>query len=29
MDVEIFDRWIPGEIAEEPLFDPEGERIRS
>jgi glycine cleavage system aminomethyltransferase T/glycine/D-amino acid oxidase-like deaminating enzyme len=27
--VEIFGRWIDGEIAAEPLFDPEGERIRA
>jgi hypothetical protein len=27
--VEIFGRWIDGEITAEPLFDPEGERIRA
>ena len=27
--VEIFGRWVAGEIAEEPLFDPDGERLRS
>jgi glycine cleavage system aminomethyltransferase T len=27
--VEIFGEWVPGVVAEEPLFDPEGERIRS
>jgi glycine cleavage system aminomethyltransferase T/glycine/D-amino acid oxidase-like deaminating enzyme len=27
--VEIFDRWIEGEVASEPLFDPEGKRIRA
>jgi glycine cleavage system aminomethyltransferase T/glycine/D-amino acid oxidase-like deaminating enzyme len=27
--VEIFGSWIEGEIVAEPLFDPEGERIRS
>jgi glycine cleavage system aminomethyltransferase T len=27
--VEIFGEWVPGVIAEEPLFDPHGERIRS
>ena len=27
--VEIFDRWIDGEVAREPLFDPKGERIRA
>jgi len=29
VEVEVFGRWIPGEVAEEPLFDPQGERIRS
>jgi 4-methylaminobutanoate oxidase (formaldehyde-forming) len=27
--VEIFGRWIDGEVAREPLFDPEGERVRA
>jgi hypothetical protein len=27
--VEIFGTWVPGEVAEEPLFDPKGERIRA
>ena len=27
--VEIFGEWVAGEIAEEPLFDPKGERIRA
>jgi glycine cleavage system aminomethyltransferase T/glycine/D-amino acid oxidase-like deaminating enzyme len=27
--VEIFGRWVAGEVAEEPLFDPAGERLRS
>jgi 4-methylaminobutanoate oxidase (formaldehyde-forming) len=27
--VEIFGRWVPGEVAEEPLLDPKGERIRA
>jgi 4-methylaminobutanoate oxidase (formaldehyde-forming) len=27
--VEIFGEWIPGIVAEEPLFDPKGERIRA
>ena len=26
--VEIFGRWVPGEVAAEPLFDPKGERVR-
>jgi glycine cleavage system T protein len=29
VDVEIFGRWVTGEVAEEPLWDPAGERIRS
>jgi glycine cleavage system T protein len=29
VEVEIFGAWVPGEVAEEPLFDPRGERIRS
>ena len=29
LEVEIFGEWIGGEVAAEPLFDPEGERIRS
>jgi glycine cleavage system aminomethyltransferase T/glycine/D-amino acid oxidase-like deaminating enzyme len=28
VEVEIFGRWIPGEVASEPLFDPKGERVR-
>jgi 4-methylaminobutanoate oxidase (formaldehyde-forming) len=28
-EVEIFGEWVPGTIAEEPLWDPAGERIRS
>ena len=27
--VEIFGEWVDGEIAEEPLWDPSGERIRA
>ena len=27
--VEIFGKWIDGVVAEEPLFDPAGERIRA
>jgi glycine cleavage system aminomethyltransferase T/glycine/D-amino acid oxidase-like deaminating enzyme len=27
--VEIFGRWVPGEVAAEPLLDPKGERIRA
>ena len=29
VEVEIFGRWVEGEVAREPLFDPEGERIRA
>lgn len=29
VEVEIFGTWVPGEVAEEPLFDPKGERIRA
>jgi glycine cleavage system aminomethyltransferase T/glycine/D-amino acid oxidase-like deaminating enzyme len=27
--VEIFGRWVEGEVASDPLFDPEGKRIRA
>jgi 4-methylaminobutanoate oxidase (formaldehyde-forming) len=29
VDVEVFGEWIPGEIAQEPLYDPSGSRIRA
>ena len=29
VEVEIFGRWVEGEVADEPLFDPKGERIRA
>jgi glycine cleavage system T protein len=29
VEVEIFSRWVEGEVASEPLFDPEGERVRA
>ena len=29
VEVEIFGEWVAGEVASEPLFDPQGERIRS
>jgi 4-methylaminobutanoate oxidase (formaldehyde-forming) len=29
VEVEIFGEWIPGRVADEPLWDPGGERIRS
>jgi glycine cleavage system aminomethyltransferase T/glycine/D-amino acid oxidase-like deaminating enzyme len=28
LEVEIFGEWVAGEVAEEPLWDPSGERIR-
>jgi len=28
VEVEIFGRWVEGEVAPEPLFDPKGERVR-
>ncbi len=29
VELDIFGRWVAGEVAKEPLFDPRGERIRS
>jgi glycine cleavage system aminomethyltransferase T len=29
VDVEIFGRWVAGEVADEPLFDSSGARIRA
>jgi glycine cleavage system aminomethyltransferase T/glycine/D-amino acid oxidase-like deaminating enzyme len=29
VEVEIFGEWVSGTVAEEPLFDPRGERIRA
>jgi 4-methylaminobutanoate oxidase (formaldehyde-forming) len=29
VEAEIFGEWIGGTVAEEPLFDPKGERIRA
>jgi glycine cleavage system T protein len=29
VEVEIFGEWVTGEVAEEPLWDPAGERIRA
>ena len=28
VEVEIFGTWVPGQVAEEPLFDPEAKRVR-
>jgi glycine cleavage system aminomethyltransferase T/glycine/D-amino acid oxidase-like deaminating enzyme len=29
VEVDIFGRWIPGEVASEPLYDPDGARVRA
>jgi glycine cleavage system aminomethyltransferase T/glycine/D-amino acid oxidase-like deaminating enzyme len=29
VEVEIFGEWVPGRVAAEPLFDPDGRRVRS
>jgi glycine cleavage system aminomethyltransferase T/glycine/D-amino acid oxidase-like deaminating enzyme len=29
VEVDVFGRWIGGEVAREPLFDPRGERVRA
>jgi glycine cleavage system aminomethyltransferase T/glycine/D-amino acid oxidase-like deaminating enzyme len=29
VEVDIFGAWVAGEVAEEPLYDPKGERIRT
>ena len=29
VEVEIFGEWVAGAVAEEPLWDPAGERIRA
>ena len=29
VEVEIFGEWVGGEVTDEPLFDPAGERIRA
>jgi 4-methylaminobutanoate oxidase (formaldehyde-forming) len=29
VEVEIFGTWVPGRVADEPLFDPQGARVRS
>jgi glycine cleavage system aminomethyltransferase T/glycine/D-amino acid oxidase-like deaminating enzyme len=28
VEVDIFGRWVPGEVAREPLYDPKGENLR-
>jgi glycine cleavage system aminomethyltransferase T/glycine/D-amino acid oxidase-like deaminating enzyme len=29
VEVDVFGRWVPGEVVAEPLFDPPGERVRA
>ena len=29
VEVEIFGRWVGGEVGKEPLYDPKGERVRA
>jgi glycine cleavage system aminomethyltransferase T len=29
VEVEIFGEWVAGEVAAEPLYDPEGARLRA
>jgi 4-methylaminobutanoate oxidase (formaldehyde-forming) len=29
VEIDIFGTWVAGEVAEEPLFDPAGERVRA
>ncbi len=29
VEIDIFGRWVPGEVAREPLLDPNGERVRA
>ena len=29
VEIEIFGEWVAGEVAAEPLYDPEGLRLRS
>ena len=28
IEIDVFGRWVGGEVAEEPLYDPKGERVR-
>ena len=28
VEIDIFGRWVAGEVAREPLFDPDGARVR-
>jgi 4-methylaminobutanoate oxidase (formaldehyde-forming) len=29
VEVDIFGRWVGGEVTREPLFDPRGDRVRT
>jgi glycine cleavage system T protein len=29
VEIEIFGAWVPGEVAREPLYDPDGNRVRA
>jgi len=29
VEVEIFGTWVAGEIAQDPLYDPRGEKVRN
>jgi 4-methylaminobutanoate oxidase (formaldehyde-forming) len=29
VEVDIFGRWVAGEVMREPLYDPKGERVRA
>ena len=29
IEIEIFGEWVSGEVAREPLFDPDGDRVRA
>jgi 4-methylaminobutanoate oxidase (formaldehyde-forming) len=29
VEIDVFGRWIPGEVVSEPLYDPRGERVRN
>jgi glycine cleavage system aminomethyltransferase T len=29
VEIEIFGEWIAGKVVREPLYDPEGEKIRA
>jgi 4-methylaminobutanoate oxidase (formaldehyde-forming) len=29
VEIDVFGRWVPGEVVAEPLYDPRGERVRT